>query len=106
MVPIPATNAAPPPRSIGLITSADVGQVRKLRGTLGEPERLAAGAQFTLTDGTGSITLLLRRDNLDAFPARDQLAAGARVEIVGEIQDYHSELTIIPATERGIRIIK
>jgi hypothetical protein len=59
-----------------------------------------------LADGTGSITLILRRDILDAFPGRDQLAAGARVEVIGEIQDHNGELTIIPATEKGISVIQ
>ena len=59
-----------------------------------------------LVDGTGDITLILRRDILNAFPDRDQLAAGARVEVVGEIQEYHGELTIIPATEKGIKVIE
>jgi DNA/RNA endonuclease YhcR with UshA esterase domain len=78
----------------------------KLRGTLGEPERLAAGVQFVLVDNTGEITLILRRNIIDAFPDRDQLAAGARVEVIGEIQELDGELTIIPATEKGIRIIE
>ncbi|MBN1810787.1 MAG: protein kinase [Anaerolineae bacterium] len=110
MLPIlPSTNTAPPPpasRLIGRVTSADVGQTLKLRGTLGEPERLTAGVQFVLADGTGSITLVLRRDVLDAFPDRDLLAAGTHVEVVGEIQEHNGELTIIPATEKGIRIIE
>jgi DNA/RNA endonuclease YhcR with UshA esterase domain len=59
-----------------------------------------------LADNTGNITLILRRDILDAFPDRDQLAEGTRVEVLGEIQEHHGELTIAPATERGIRIIK
>jgi DNA/RNA endonuclease YhcR with UshA esterase domain len=59
-----------------------------------------------LADNTGNITLILRRDILDAFPDRDQLAEGTRVEVVGEIQERHGELTIIPATEKGIRVIR
>ena len=105
----PATSASPstpPSRLIGRVSSADVGQMLKLRGTLGEPERLAAGVQFVLVDNTGEITLILRRNIIDAFPDRDQLAAGARVEVIGEIQELDGELTIIPATEKGIRIIE
>jgi len=59
-----------------------------------------------LVDSTDSITLLLGRRVFNAFPNRDRLVAGTQVEVVGEIHECHGELTIIPATEKGVKIIK
>jgi serine/threonine protein kinase len=102
----PSPLPKPPSHPIDLLSSADVGQILKLRGTLGEPERTAAGVQFILADHTGEITLILSRDIIAAFPDRDQLTAGARVEVIGKVQEPHGKLAIIPTTEKDIRIVK
>ncbi|MEA3341372.1 MAG: hypothetical protein U9R15_15515, partial [Chloroflexota bacterium] len=83
-------------RTIGDVTSADVGQIVRLAGALGEMETFSAGVKFTLNDGSGTIILLLWQNVYDAIPDAERLVAGARIEVVGQIEEYRGELEIIP----------
>ena len=92
-------------QAIGDVTSADVGQTLALAGTLGEMEAFSAGVKFPLDDGSGTIILLLWQNVYDAIPNADQLVAGARVEVVGRIDEYRGDLEIIPETD-GVRVVE
>ncbi len=83
-------------QAIGDVTRADLHQTRILVGTLGEMETFSAGVKFPLDDGTGSIILLLWQNVYDMIPNADRLVVGARVEVVGRIDEYRGDLEIIP----------
>jgi DNA/RNA endonuclease YhcR with UshA esterase domain len=115
LIPLDATKiqvlspgAAPQPDgpegvSIGDVISADVGRTLTLSGTLGEMETFSKGVKFPLDDGTGTIVLLLWQEVYDSIPDAGLLVAGARVEVVGRIDEYQGELEIVPEAE-GVRV--
>jgi DNA/RNA endonuclease YhcR with UshA esterase domain len=88
--------AAPPPAevTIGALTTADVGRVVLLHGTLGPPDPFSAGIKFLFDDGTGQLTLLLWSNVAESAPVG--MEAGAQVEVTGEIAEYRGELELIP----------
>jgi len=100
----PLTPPEPDARAIGDVTSADVGATLLLAGTLGEPETFSNGIKFPLSDTTGTIVLLLWQNVYDAIPDADSLVTGARIEVVGRIDEYRGELEIIPETD-GVRVV-
>jgi DNA/RNA endonuclease YhcR with UshA esterase domain len=89
--------------SIGDVIPADVGRTLTLSGTLGEMETFSKGVKFPLDDGTGTIVLLLWQEVYDGIPDAGLLVAGARVEVVGRIDEYQGELEIVPEAE-GVRV--
>lgn len=99
--------AAPPPaeRTIGSLTSADVGREVILRGTLGEMESLGSAVRFPLSDEGGTITLFMWNDVYEAMPQADHLAAGTEVQVQGQIQEYEGQLEIVPQAD-GISILE
>jgi DNA/RNA endonuclease YhcR with UshA esterase domain len=106
--PIPTPTVWPPAeveaRAVGDVTPADVGAILLLTGALGEPQTFSQGVKFPLGDATGTIVLLLWQNVYDAIPDADLLAAGARVEVVGRIEEYQGDLEIIPEAD-GVRVI-
>ena len=97
----PAPENVPVP--IGDLTAADVGQTLTLSGRLGEREDFSKGVKFPLSDGSGSIVLLLWQNVYDALPAADRLTAGAVVTVTGRIEEYRGTLEIIPAAD-GVQV--
>lgn len=96
--------AATPPTetTIGALTTADVGRVVMLRGTLGEPETFSAGVKFPLNDDTGTIILLLWQNVYESAP--EGLDMGTQVVVTGEIAEYRGELELIPRSAGEIRV--
>ena len=76
-----------------------------LTGVLGEPETFSAGVKFPLEDDTGTIILLLWQNVYETIPDADQLVTGARVEVMGRIEEYRDELEIIPEAD-GVRVVE
>ena len=99
--------AAPPPEivTVGALTTADVGRVVTLRGTLGEPDEFSSGIRFPLNDGTGSIILLLWDNVYKDIPEADLLVSGAQVEVTGRIEEYRGDLEIVPEAD-GVRVVE
>jgi DNA/RNA endonuclease YhcR with UshA esterase domain len=99
--------AAPPPpaTTVDALTTADVGRVVVLRGTLGEPDEFSRGVRFPLDDGTGTIILLLWENVYDDIPEADRLVSGAQVEVTGKIEEYEGELEIVPEAD-GVRVVE
>jgi DNA/RNA endonuclease YhcR with UshA esterase domain len=97
--------AAPEPAitPIGGLTTADVGRILTLAGTLGEPQTFSRGVKFPLSDGSGSITLLLWEEVYEAIPDVDLLVPGTEVDVTGEIDAYQGDLEIIPEAD-GVRV--
>jgi DNA/RNA endonuclease YhcR with UshA esterase domain len=89
---------------IGAMTAADVGRVVTVRGTLGPAAVFSKGVKFPLDDGTGTIILLLWQNVYDDIPNADRLVTGARVEVVGRIDEFRGTLEIIPEAD-GVRAV-
>ena len=95
---------APPETTVGGLTTADVGRVVTLRGTLGERETFSAGVRFQLDDGTGIIILLLWQNVYDEIPGAEDLVTGVQVEVIGQIEEYQGALEIVPEAD-GVRVV-
>ena len=74
-------------------------------GTLGEKQTFSAGVKFVLSDGTGSIILLLWQNVYDGIPDAERLVAGATVKVTGKIEEYQGDLEIIPEAD-GVLVIE
>ena len=88
---------------MGALTKKMVGKKCTVSGELGEPKSIRGGVVYPLTDGTGSIKLVLW-DKSVFGPGRDALAVGCRVVVTGKILDYKGELELVPDNIEAIRI--
>lgn len=88
---------------IGTITTAMVGKKCTVRGVLGEPRSIKGGVIYPMTDGSGSIKLVLW-DKSVSGPGRDALAAGCQVVVTGKLLEYKGDLELAPDTIEAVRI--
>ena len=88
---------------ISVISKSMVGKTVTLRGKLGEPSSIKSGVIFPLSDGSGTIKMVLW-DRKIPGNERDNLSAGTRVLVSGEIVDYKGVLELIPANAQSIQI--
>ena len=89
--------------AINTITTAMAGKMCTVQGTLGEPRSIKGGVIYPMTDGSGSIKLLLW-DKSVSGPGRDALAAGCKVVVTGEVVDYKGDLELVPESIEAVRI--
>ncbi len=108
----PWPSPSPPPtpgletRPITTISSADVGRTLtiELAGIAGV-DYLSKGIKLTLTDGTGSIALLLWQDVLEETADRHDLLPGSQLQVTGRIDEYEGELEIVPSAGDGVTVL-
>ncbi len=95
--------AAPPPEeaTVADLAPADVGRMVTLHGVLGPAAPFSKGVRYTLSDGSGEITLLLWSNVLEEAPPG--LGAGAEVRVQGQVAEYKGALEIVP--RRGADIV-
>ncbi len=84
------------PIAIGQIALGDVNDTLTVEGNITAAETFSQGLRVTVTDDTGSITLLLWQNVLNYVPASNQLQPGPRVRVTGLIQEYKGALEIVP----------
>jgi DNA/RNA endonuclease YhcR with UshA esterase domain len=65
----------------------------------------SAGVKYTLTDGTGSIILLLWQNVLEDLRDRYDLVPGSQVRVRGRIEEYQGDLEIIPQDASSVIIV-
>lgn len=83
------------------ITRAKAGQTCVVKGVLGEPDSIKGGVIYPLSDGSGSIKVVLW-DRAVPGPDRDRLKPGLQVTVSGEVQDYKGSLEIVPPNAQAI----
>lgn len=66
------------------------------RATLSDLDYFSKGVKVTLTDATGSLTLLLWQDVVEEIPDRYDLVPGSQVAVAGEINEFEGDLEIVP----------
>ena len=76
------------------LSTANVGQIVRLRGVLDNPNAFSAGVKVQLDDDTDEITILLWNNLVTTLPQRP--TKGMLVEVIGVIAAYKGELEIIP----------
>lgn len=100
-----AALAAAQPKSIGAITNGDVQALIATQGTIEQAEAFSQGARYTLSDPSGSITLLVWDDVIDPQKRQDLLAVGAVISVTGEIDAYRGQLEIAPRKSEDVAVI-
>jgi DNA/RNA endonuclease YhcR with UshA esterase domain len=102
--PTATPTAAPEVRTIGAISGDDVGVTLAIaRASIAEVDYFSKGIRYTLTDGSGSIILLVWQDVLENVEARFDLFPGSQVEVAGRIDQYEGDLEIVP--RRGADLV-
>ncbi len=89
----------------GALSAGDAGRMVTLHGTVTGVDPFSAGVKFTLDDGTGEVTVLLWQDTYDELDDPAQLAAGARVRVMGEVSAYHGEVEIVPQRAIDVEVL-
>jgi DNA/RNA endonuclease YhcR with UshA esterase domain len=93
-------------RTIGSISNADVGRTLTIDGAgIASLDFFSRGVKYTLTDGSGTITLLIWQDLMEEIPLRYDLVPGSQVVITGLIEEYEGDLEIIPQGGSGVRLL-
>ncbi|NLF11223.1 MAG: hypothetical protein GX597_05505, partial [Anaerolineaceae bacterium] len=96
----------PPARTIGSLGAADVGsEVTLARAGIAEVIYFSRGVQYRLTDGTGTIVLLLWQNVLEEVPERLDLYPGSQVWVSGRVQEYEGALEIVPRDGAGVGLV-
>jgi len=92
--------------SIGSITQASVGQRATLKGNIVSVYvfRSGKGRSIKLSDGTGSIDVLIWNDLFYQIPQKNSLVQGTSIQVSGEIGSYKGKLQIKPRSSYDIQI--
>jgi DNA/RNA endonuclease YhcR with UshA esterase domain len=97
--------AIAPSQRIGELSTADVGRLIAVEGTILRVSTFSAGVKCLLDDGSGTATLLLWQDLYDALPGREALVRGATVRSVGQVAEYGGELEIVPELPADLALL-
>lgn len=89
---------------IGSIKPSMAGRAVTVRGELGEPRSIRGGVVYPLSDGSGSIMLVLW-DKTVSGPVRDDLSAGSHVVVSGKVTKYKGDLEVVPENIDAIQIV-
>ncbi len=90
--------------AVSSISAADQGQVRVVQGTLGAPRALRGGVVYALSDGTGSIDLVLW-ESIIPVEVLESLAEGVQVAATGVVGEYEGKLQIKAAAGYSAMVI-
>lgn len=105
LTPLAGLDVAPPLREIASLTFADVDRWVQVQGEVVESDLFSGGINFTLDDGTGTITLLFWESLYWQVPYSRTLDVGARVQVQGSVAEYRGALGIIPEVPADLSIL-
>jgi len=93
--------------SIGSITQASVGQRATLKGNIVSVYvfRSGKGRSIKISDGTGTIDVLIWSNLYYQIPQKDSLSPGTSLQVSGEIGSYKGRLQIKPKYSSDIQIV-
>jgi DNA/RNA endonuclease YhcR with UshA esterase domain len=108
---VPVASAVAPTAgvtSIGSITQASIGQRATLKGTITDIKvfRSGKGRTIKISDGTGSIDVLIWNSLYNQIPQRANLVQGTKIQVSGEIASYKERLQIKPKSPGDIQIVR
>ena len=92
-------------KQIGDLSTADVGRLASVCGTVTEVDPFSAGVKVALDDATGVVTVLLWQSLYDALPDLAALDVGAEVQALGEVSLYRGELELLPELAEDVQIL-
>jgi DNA/RNA endonuclease YhcR with UshA esterase domain len=94
-----------PLREIGSLSAEDVGRLVAVEGRIAGIDLFSAGVKWALTDGSGTVTLLLWQDFYDALPASTLPGPGADVHVQGLVAEYRGDLEIVPELAADVTVL-
>jgi DNA/RNA endonuclease YhcR with UshA esterase domain len=92
-------------KRIGELTTADVGQLAVVRGTVTRVAPFSAGVKYTLDDATGAVVVLLWQSVYERLPNLAALDVGAELQVQGEVSQYRGEMELIPELAEDVRVL-
>jgi DNA/RNA endonuclease YhcR with UshA esterase domain len=101
--------ATPSPEvwAIGTISRNDIGRTLTLdQAGIASLDYFSSGVKYTLSDGSGTITLLIWQNLMEEIPDRYDLIPGSQVGVTGRIEEYEGDLEIIPERGNGVRLLR
>lgn len=100
------TARVPTVAPISSITQASVGQKATLKGTITFVRifKEAKGRTLKISDGTGTIDVLIWKKLYDQLPQRASLNPGTSLQVSGKIKSYQGKLQIEPKRSSDIQI--
>ncbi|MCB8945963.1 MAG: hypothetical protein H6658_19630 [Ardenticatenaceae bacterium] len=100
---VPTSPPPPPVTATPAFTTAAIGSLPEsmgqevtVNGTVVHTASFSGGFKFTLSDGTGQVTLLMWHNVYDECWAAPELNRGAMVQATGEVGMFEGELQIVP----------
>lgn len=93
-------------RTIGSISGGDLGvKLTIARVGIVDTIYFSKGVKYTLSDGTGTITLVVWQNVMEEIPERYGLVPGSQVRVTGEIDEYEGDLEIIPRAGNEVKVL-
>lgn len=93
----------PPVSRVGDIGSDCVGKQVHLRGNVSGYRLFSGGSSvFTLSDGSGNISVYLQYSISKALP---EIADAHSVDVVGEVDEYRGSLEVVPKNRESVRVL-
>jgi DNA/RNA endonuclease YhcR with UshA esterase domain len=97
--------AIAPERCMGELSTADLGSMATVEGTISRVNTFSSGTRYTLDDGTGTITLLLWQDLAASLPDHDALTEDALLRVRGVIKEYGGDLEVVPELPSDLLVL-
>jgi len=103
-VTAPGGNSAPA-RDIGELAN-HVGETAQISGTILRLEGAGSGVKIFVGDDTGEIVVFVWRSILDRIPNNVALGEeGTRVKINGRVENYRSNLELVPSLPYDVEVL-
>jgi DNA/RNA endonuclease YhcR with UshA esterase domain len=109
--PIPTNTPRPPATATASVPNLTIGSLAEsmgqevaISGTVVNTASFSGGFRFTLSDGTGQVTLLMWHNVYDDCWDAPQLNRGATVQATGEVGTFEGELQIVPDFGGDVRV--
>jgi DNA/RNA endonuclease YhcR with UshA esterase domain len=105
LVKLDAGRAPPIFSKIGDLDAKRVGSRVSVAGNVTGAIEFAQGLRLLLDDGSGTITLLLWQDTFKQVRGGEQLKKGARVQALGQLNQYHGDLEVVPNRAEDVQVV-
>jgi DNA/RNA endonuclease YhcR with UshA esterase domain len=104
--PLPEPTSFMETRAIGTISNDDLGaSFTIVRAEIAGVTYFSRGIKYSLSDGTGSIILLIWQNVVEELQDRYSLVPGTWLQVTGEIDEYQGELEIVPRNGHDVVVV-
>ncbi len=100
----PGSSSIVKTRAINTLSSADLGMLTAIVGDVLRVEGFSAGVSVFVNDGSGELRVAIFSNVLNHVPNAPSLQAGAKVRVVGRVDEFNGVLELIPALGYDVTI--